>query len=86
MTEGNIDQQSRNLDKAQISELEQLDPSSIRKGTGLGQSEFASLMGMGEKGYRDWEDGIGWPGQPAQRLLYLIKSDPQNITTMLGRL
>ena len=66
--------------------LDNLDPELVRNQLGLSQGDFAKLLGMGEQGYLDWEEGKRRPGGPARRLLYLFKTDPKGTAEKLGSL
>jgi DNA-binding transcriptional regulator YiaG len=64
--------------------FKKLDPKTIRNKIGLNLSEMANLMGMREKQYDLWEQGMRGAGGPAYRLLYLLEKDPNEIVAQLS--
>ena len=49
----------------------------IRKGTGLSQSRFATLLGVSVRTLQDWEQGRRSPSGAARTLLLIAKNDPK---------
>ncbi len=54
--------------------LSSIEPTQIRQSAELTPAEMASLLGMSEHGYSQWELGPRRPGKPAYRLMYLIST------------
>lgn len=51
--------------------------SSIREGTGLSQSQFATLIGVSVRTLQDWEQGRRTPSGPAKMLLRVAEKNPK---------
>ncbi len=49
----------------------------VREGTGLSQSQFASLIGVSVRTLQDWEQGRRMPSGPAKALLRVAEKNPK---------
>lgn len=52
------------------------DIASVRKKTGLSQSQFAELLGVSVRTLQDWEQGRRAPSGAARTLLAIADKDP----------
>jgi putative transcriptional regulator len=56
-----------------------IDVKNIRNALNLSQALFASLLGVSVKTVEAWESGRNMPEGPAQRMLELLKNNPDII-------
>jgi len=75
-----FDSTKDNADTAEI-----LTPESVRKSVGLTRAEMATLLGMSDFGYAQWELGSRRAGGPAYRLLHLIQESGTPVIESLKR-
>jgi putative transcriptional regulator len=76
-TEGNC--KEARVHKISVEPIPHFDASevkSIRKGLGMTQVVFASVMGVSTKTVEAWEQGINAPNGSSCRLLGLYRADP----------
>lgn len=64
-------------------QVDELDPKTVRESAGLTRTEMASLMGMSNEGYTQWEDGARRPGGAAYKLLVLLNNNPSDVKKQL---
>jgi putative transcriptional regulator len=57
----------------------------IRQKVGLGQEDFASLLGVSVSGLRKWEQGQRRPGGAALTLLQVMDREPRAVARAIAK-
>ncbi len=73
---GTITVRNKYLKSAELSELEGEDIKKLRVSLSLSVRLFGELLGVSSKTVEAWEAGTNCPNGSAQRLLYMLKKDP----------
>ncbi|KVU07025.1 XRE family transcriptional regulator [Burkholderia ubonensis] len=69
--------QMKGRETARITRLEPTEAAVARDKLGMSQSEFATLLGVSVRTYRDWEQGRRNPTGAAQTLLRVAVQHPE---------
>jgi putative transcriptional regulator len=68
---------------SRVFEFPEADVQSIRKMTGLSQSEFARMIRVSVKTLQNWEQKRRTPTGPAAALLHIVSKEPQTAVKAL---
>jgi putative transcriptional regulator len=67
---------------ARVTKVREPNVRTIRRKTGLSQSQFAVLIGMNLRTLQNWEQGRTRPTGPARALLRIVEKNPKVMLTL----
>lgn len=71
-----------NVKGARVIKVREPNVSTIRRKSGLSQSQFATLIGVNLRTLQNWEQGRTRPTGPARALLRIVEKNPKAILTL----
>ena len=67
---------------ARITRVREPNVRTIRRKSGLSQSQFAALIGVNLRTLQNWEQGRTRPTGPARALLRIVQKNPESILAL----
>ena len=71
-----------NVKGARVTKVREPNVSTIRRKSGLSQSQLATLIGVNLRTLQNWEQGRTRPTGPARALLRIVEKNPKAILTL----